>query len=230
MLSPAGLGSDYSGVAGAGIGLTSGHAKLGVKVGDFVLQPRFFVEGAYSTNFFREDSRSTVSGQVTPLSDVFMLQLRPGVGIYNPGFSKVAVSAGIDANIRLPLTGSNRATDKVDAGGVASLNVAIWPKGPFTLVLYEQFRRDLWTRPASAVSNVNRNQNKLGADMAIKPGGGAIEVKLSYRWDVQRYDDADTLDRDGHNMRFLASWRFYPLNFFFLESTLDMTDYPNTPS
>ena len=30
-------------------------------------------------------------------------------------------------------------------------------------------------------------KNKLGADMVIKPGGGAIELKLGYNWELDRY-------------------------------------------
>ena len=85
---------------------------------------------------------------------------------------------------------------------------------------------DLWNRPASTVANANRNKNKLGADMVIKPGGGAIELKLGYNGS-DHYDDAINMDVDQHRFRFVGSWRFYPLSYVFIESTFDMLDYPN---
>jgi len=94
-------------------------------------------------------------------------------------------------------------------------------------VLHEQFRRDLWTRPASSDSNANRNKNELGVDMTLKPGGGAIEFTLGYRWDIDRYDDASNMDIDRQRFRFLSSWRFYPLSYVFLESNFDLHSYPN---
>jgi hypothetical protein len=227
LISPAGLGPDYSGLLGVGIGLQPSTAEFGIEAGDFVVQPRLFLEAAYTTNFYREDLRSRVSGLTTELSDVFMLKLRPGIGMYNPGFSKVAVTAGIDANIRVPLSGSQTDKDLIDVGGVAHMAVSFFPKGPFTFVLHEQFRRDLWNRPASTVANANRNKNKLGADMVIKPGGGAIEFTLGYDWDIDRYDDASNMDVDQHRFRLLGSWRFYPLSYVFIESTFNMLDYPN---
>ena len=227
LLSPAGLGPDYSGLLGVGVGLQPTSAEFGIEAGDFVVQPRLFLEGAYTTNFYREDPRSQVSGQTTELTDVFMMKLRPGIGMYNPGFSKVAVTAGIDANIRVPLSGSETEKDLIDVGGVAHLAVSFFPRGPFTFVIHEQFRRDLWNRPASTVANANRNKNKLGADIVIKPGGGAIEFKLGYDWDLDRYDDATNMDVDQHRFRFVGSWRFYPLSYVFVESTFDMLDYPN---
>ena len=227
LLSPAGLGPDYSGLLGVGAGLQPATAEFGIKAGDFVVQPRLFLEGAFTTNFYREDARSLVSERTTELTDVFLMHLRPGIGMYNPGFTKVAVTAGIDANLRLPLSGSEQVTDQIDVGGVAHLAVSLFPRGPFTFVLHEQFRRDLWNRPASTIANANRNKNVLGAEMVAKPGGGAIEFKLGYNWDIDRYDDATNMDMDQHRMRFLGSWRFYPLSYVFLESTFDMLDYPN---
>lgn len=227
LLSPAGLGPEYSGLTGVGIGLEPSSAEFGLKAGDFVIQPRLFLEGAYTTNFYRSDPRSIVNNVPTPLVDVFMLQLRPGMGLYNPGFTNVAVSMGVDANVRLPLTGTKQETDQVDVGGVAHAAFSFFPKGPFNLVLHEQFRRDLWTRPASSDATANRNKNTLGADLNIKPGGGALVFTLGYKWDIDRYDDASNMDVDRHRFRFLSSLRFYPMSYVFLESTFDLLEYPN---
>ena len=85
---PCGIGSGLFRALGVGAGLQPTTAEFGIQAGDFVVQPRLFLEGAYTTNFYREDPRSQVSGQTTELTDVFMMQLRPGIGMYNPGFSR----------------------------------------------------------------------------------------------------------------------------------------------
>ena len=101
--SPTSLGA-YSGVTRTGEGLANTRPKFGIRAGDFVVQPRLFVESMYSTNFFREDPRN----EGTELSDVMALHLRPGVAIYNPGFTNVAFSLSADADGHLPLGSEER--------------------------------------------------------------------------------------------------------------------------
>ena len=86
--------SAYSGVTQTGEGLPNTRPKFGIRAGDFVVQPRLFIESMYSSNFFREDDRNTD----VELSEVMALHLRPGVAIYNPGFTNVAFSLAADAD------------------------------------------------------------------------------------------------------------------------------------
>ena len=61
IVSPGAFGPGYAGMLGAGRGIRTTVPGLGVgiRAGEFVLQPRFFVEGNYSTNFFRRSLNST---------------------------------------------------------------------------------------------------------------------------------------------------------------------------
>lgn len=229
LISPAGLGPQYTGLSGAGRGLGDRTAKYGIKAGSFVLQPRLFLETAYDTNFFRVDVRTVgLSGFATP-TGVFLLHLRPGLGLYNTGAKSVWVTATADADVRLPLTGGAAASDQTNVGGKAKLSVDFFPRSLFSFNLHDAFSRTLWTR-ASEFSNANMNRNQLGATLSLKPGGRALEVALGYDWNITRYDALATLSRDAHAFRFLTSWRFYPLTYAFLESTLNLTTYPDRPS
>ena len=78
LISPAGLGPVYSGLTGAGVGLLSKKPAYGVLAGDFILQPRFFLEGSYNSNFFRIDDRNGDA------EGVFTTHIRPGVALFNP--------------------------------------------------------------------------------------------------------------------------------------------------
>jgi len=220
LLSPAGLGPRYSGLVGAGVGLLSKKPRFGVTAGEFVIQPRFFLEGEFRTNFFREDSRADDPDAV------FALHLRPGVALFNPEFDRVALTVGLDLDVFMPLTGGDVATDQTNVGGRAQVSAAFFPKSPFTLTLHERFERTLWMRPQIA-TNGNQNRNVVGVDGSFHPGGRALDFTLGYAFDITRYDDIERIDMDEHHLRFLASWRFYPMTYTFIESTLTMSSYLN---
>jgi len=222
LISPAGLGPRYSGLLGAGVGLLSKKPRFGVSAGEFILQPRFFLESEYRTNFFRVDSR-----EATP-EGAFSLHVRPGVALFNPDYNDVAMSLGVDLDVFVP-TGPKRVSDQTNIGGVARLSVGLFPRSALSLTLHETFERTLWTRP-QITTNANRNHNVIGADFAFHPGGRALDFTLGYAYDLESYDDIDRLDSDTHFLRFLGSWRFYPMTYAFLESTLAFHGYARRTS
>jgi len=217
IISPAGLGPRYSGLLGAGVGLLSKKPRYGISAGEFVLQPRFFLESEYRTNFFRVDSRDAdPTGAVS-------LHVRPGVALFNPDYNDVAMSLGVDLDVFVPF-GDSSISDQTNLGGVARLSVALFPRSTFSLTLHETFERTLWTRP-QITTNANRNHNVIGADASFHPGGRALDFTLGYAYDIERFDDIDRIDSDSHLVRFLGSWRFYPMTYAFIESTLAQHTY-----
>ena len=217
LLSPAGLGPRYSGLVGAGVGLLSKKPGFGVAAGEFILQPRFFLESEYRSNFFRVDTRDTDP------EGAFALHVRPGLALFNPDYDDVALSLGVDVDVFVPF-GGDAITDRTNVGGVARLAVGLFPRSAFSLTLHETFERTLWMRPM-VTRNANRNHNVVGADLSFHPGGRALDFTLGYANDMERYDHLDTLDSDAHLFRFLGSWRFYPMTYAFLESTLAFREY-----
>ncbi|MGM0574835.1 MAG: hypothetical protein ACQEXJ_03770 [Myxococcota bacterium] len=221
VISPGSLGAEFSGLTQAGMGLPRTTPKYGLRAGEFIIQPRFFVEGAYTSNFFRVDTRDETAEE----EGVFSLHLRPGLAVFNPEYDKVSFKLGVDANVLLPFSDQDRVTKQKDVGLEADARVALFPKGALTLTFADSFNRQLWMRPAIGTDNGNRNHNELGADLSFHPGGGALEFKAGYRWGITRYDDLDDLDADNHQFDFLASWRFYPLSYAFLESNISLFEY-----
>ncbi|MFO0750258.1 MAG: outer membrane beta-barrel protein [Myxococcota bacterium] len=218
IISPAGLGPRYSGLVGAGVGLLSKKPRFGIAAGEFVIQPRFFLESEYRSNFFREDSRNGDP------DGVFSLHVRPGVALFNPEFENVALSMGLDLDVFVPMTGGSDATDQTNAGGKAHVSASFFPKKALTLTLHETFERSLWMRPDIA-ANGNQNHNIAGVDASFHPGGRALDFTLGYGYDLIRYDNIDRIDTDQHIFRFMGSWRFYPMTYAFLESTLALSTY-----
>jgi hypothetical protein len=217
IISLSGLGGAYSGFVGAGIGLLSRKPQFGIEAGEFILQPRFFLESEYRSNFFRQDSRNADAvGALT-------LHVRPGVALFNPQYDLVAFSFGTDLDVFLPF-GEGAVSNQTNIGARAQISAAFFPKSNFTLTLYDRFERQIWMRPI-VDRNANRNHNVAGVDLSLKPGGRALDFNLGYAFDINRFDEIGFLDTDTHRFRFLTSWRFFPQTFAFIESTLALTDY-----
>jgi hypothetical protein len=187
------------------------------------VQPRLFVESLYSTNFFREDPRN----EGTELSEVMALHLRPGVAIYNPGFTNVAFSLAADADGHLPLGSEERVAAQQDLGGDVHGKINLFPKRALSMALTGQFKRELWTRPSSGTGSADRNDVRAGANLAFHPGGRALEMKAGYSLNMTTYDELSSQNTDNHLLSFQTSWRFYPLSYLVLDATMRMTEYPD---
>ena len=218
--SPTSLGA-YSGVTQTGEGLPNTRPKFGIRAGDFVVQPRLFIESMYSSNFFREDDRNVNS----EISDVMALHLRPGLAIYNPGFTNVAFSLAADADGHFPLGDEERVKAQQDLGGDVHGKLNLFPKRALSMALNGRFKRELWTRPSSGTGSADRNDVTAGANLAFHPGGRALEMKLGYTLNMVTYDDLASQNTDSHRLSLQTSWRFYPLSYLILDATMRMVEY-----
>tara|TARA_B100000530_G_scaffold196589_2_gene125018 strand:+ start:40 stop:1428 length:1389 start_codon:yes stop_codon:yes gene_type:complete len=215
--------SAYSGVTQTGEGLPNTRPKFGIRAGDFVVQPRLFIESMYSSNFFREDDRNTD----VELSEVMALHLRPGVAIYNPGFTNVAFSLAADADGHFPFGEEERVQAQQDLGGDVHGKINLFPKRALSMALNGRFKRELWTRPSSGTGSADRNDITAGANLAFHPGGRALEMKLGYSLNMTAYDDLESQNTDRHRVSFQTSWRFYPLSYLVLDANMNMVEYPD---
>ena len=230
LVDPSGLGPNYSGPVRAGLGITRSGTTYGFRAGEFVIQPRFLFENEFSSNFFKIDTRNTrvVGGEEVevPETTAFTFHLRPGVAISNPNATTIKMSLKTDLDVMLPASDDDRVTDQTNLGLVADAGVTYTIPGLLSFGLKEVFRRELLVRPLSAAGgNSNRNMNRLGLDVTFHPGGGALEFELGYTWAAVLYDSLSGLDDHTHQLRFMSSWKFLPLNYLFIESTLGIQSY-----
>jgi hypothetical protein len=220
LISPRGLGSGYAGITGAGEGLPSPLPKFGFAAGTFILQPRLLLESQFSSNFFKNDSR--VADEVMALA----FRIRPGIGIFNPDYDWFGIKFGLDLDVFVPASDDDSVMDQTNVGVSSLLSIDLFSKSAFSLVIEDQFKRELLVRPISARNAVaHRNFNSAGMDVAFHPGGGALDFRTGYRYNLLRYDEMTDSDSDVHKMKFVASWRFLPLDYLFLDVDFAYTDY-----
>lgn len=223
VVSPANLGPEYTGFLRAGLGIVSQEkATYGFRAGEFVIQPRFLAEATVTDNFFKvDDTRKK--------EFVFSTHLRPGIAIYNPDYKLVSLNFTTDIDVLVPASEKAAIADQTNIGANAKAKVGFHIDRLMSISIVDSFARTLLVRPISAQSqSAHRNFNSAGADMSFHPGGGALDFTLGYRFNVTLYDDLKNLDEMSHIAKVLASWRFLPLNYAFVESNIEFKDYASS--
>ena len=221
VISAAELGAMHTGITGAGRGLPSRTPNFGFEAGIFVIQPRFLLEGAFSTNFFKVDA----DNPGVDTTGVFSFHLRPGLAIFNPSYDWLAFQFKTDLDVLLPVSGKDEVTRQTNVGLVADLTLNFFPREMLSFAIFETFRRDLLVRPLSGSTAAHRNHNSVGADISFHPGGQALDFTLGYRFKVQRFDELTDYDTNHHDIKLVASWRFLPLNYAFFETDFEVYQY-----
>ncbi len=110
---------------------------------------------------------------------------------------------------------------EVDAG----MELRLFPYSTFTVSIFDDYTR---TVPEWTGINVNRNTNRGGLKMRLKPGGGRLEFNLAYTFSFDLIDESDMFaftNKIGHEIRLNAKWRLLPKTAIFLEAIQQINSY-----
>jgi len=210
--------------SGRGIKNTVPGLGSGIRAGEFVLQPRFFVEGQYRTNFFKRSADSTTENEII---GAFTTHLRPGIALLNPNFRIFAISLSVDLNAQLPISDDEFIKDQKDVGVQVRAVETLFPKSALTFIFEEVFNRQLFTKPAGDDRNADRNHLRGGSSLAFHPGGRALELQLGYRYDRVWYEGVSENDTERHDFSLSTTLRFLPKSFVFLDARWNWLSYTN---
>lgn len=190
----------------------------GIKAGNFLIWPSLILEGRWNSNVFREDSTEEPD-------DAPVLRILPGIAVSNANPNKLAFQVGVGADVRFYLSEDDRVSEQQGVGITGDLRLDILPKGPVTITIRDQFRRELETRNFSTSETYNHNYNEAAAQIAIHPGGGALNIALGYGFLFDMYDDFPSADYYVHDFRFRTTWKFYPKTLALLEASIGLFDW-----
>jgi hypothetical protein len=115
----------------------------------------------------------------------------------------------------------------------AGAGLIILPGYPVTITLSDNFVR--MSQPPYSVGNPNidRDSNTLGLDLAIKPGGGRLQLNIGYAFGVDFYESPvyRDLNRFTHRLVLRLMWKFFPKTAIYIEGVETPTQYfnPGTP-
>ncbi len=219
---------------GPGIRLRS-EENRGIKAGDFIFWPSLIIEGRWDSNVFQQTDCDSIDAQPgkecdEKPTDAPVMRIVPGFAFSNANPNKVAFQFGVESGARLYFSDVAQVKDQRNFDLKSDLKIDILPKGPVTVSIMDSFRRTLDTRNFSTKSNYNSNYNRAGAQVAIHPGGGALNVRLGYGYVFNFFDEFDKGEYQEHEFEFLTTWRFYPKTAAFLSATGSMKDWDSSDS
>lgn len=189
--------------------------KRGVKLGEWKLFPRLFVEGRYDSNVFRDSDNTLPDGSTESPVSSGILNIRPGVAVANTNTRTVAFRLGALADFKQYLSGNDAAQEQGGFGATATLNAAFFPRNTFTFSVFDTFKRALNSPNRALPQNLNYIENQGGIAFSIRPGGTPkrkpLSFTLGYTNELRFFgDDFNAGDLMAHRGSFRALWLFFP--------------------
>jgi len=176
----------------------------------------------------------------------FILHIRPGAKVIEQGTElQLTGLANIDY---VDYTGWLAPTHQLSyLGAAVQAALAVGGQGPVGFNVSEAFNRsDQTTNPSLGIGSIT-DSNNLGARVAFRPGGGAIEAGLGYTFGIESYElhSAGDLgssctdsscngalygDFDSQTHRFAldARWKFFPKTAIVFDSSFELREYSTT--
>ena len=183
-------------------------------------------------------------GQVgVPVEDPadFILHIRPGARFVEQGTTvQFTGTANIDYVDYTGWLAPTHDLSYLGANVQAALDVA--KTGQVGLGVVENFSRsDHTSNPSLGIGSIT-DSNDIGARLAFRPGGGAIEAGLAYNFGVEAYElhaqgafacndpscngsDFGNFDSQTHRFAVDARWRFFPKTAIVFDSSFSIRHY-----
>ena len=219
----------FSSVAGAQIYSGTGALKLdpvprelGLKAGNFNIQPYLNVGYGYDSNLFYNDDTQWEKPTGSQL-----VKIVPGLKVINLNTRNLELNFGGSALIDQYISDNKAAKKQSNVGGDAKIAATFFKASPVSLRVSEQFRRALERRNSESNKNYNRNVNRVGAGVVFKPGGGALEMGVDYAFVADMFADVedDWGDLLYHDITLKGSWKFFPYTALVLDGNWQARSY-----
>lgn len=215
----AGMGSVRADV-GFGLPPVRDDILRGVGIGEFVLVPMVGVSAAYHSNLFREDVSEGPSAAT-------IVSVRPGLRLFNPDPSWVRLSWAAAGGFHWYFSDDPKAREQGRYSAESTLRADFLPRSMVGFFVQDTFLRDVQPRNDSSSATYDRNFNHAEAGIQIRPGGGALEIALSYAFNFDLFDSFSAADLFYHEGRLLATWDFLPKTAVFLDANLRFLNWRN---
>ncbi|MFH1530290.1 MAG: hypothetical protein ABIK09_06080 [Pseudomonadota bacterium] len=208
--------------ASSGLQLPPLRKVLGLDAAGFVFRPALTFSTEFNTNLFYADASDP-----TPPVDAWLIKVIPSLGFQSPTHSVLVVNAKGIFEFRKYFHERETVTKQSMFGGVASMDATFFPRGVVSVTLHEDFRRVIERRNFETTASWDRNFNKAGADINIRPGGRAMSFRVGYNFITDYFLDTtgDWGDVHRHDIHGRYSWKFFPFTALIFEAGWELHDY-----
>ncbi|MBM4372597.1 MAG: outer membrane beta-barrel protein, partial [Deltaproteobacteria bacterium] len=209
-------------IGSGALSLPTARPDLGFHAGGFVIRPELVLSTEYNTNLFYADEDDP--DDPTP---AWILRVIPGLQLQTPTHSVIVVNANGAFEYR-KYFGEEALVNRLSSlGGVAGLRAVFFPRSVVSVTISEDFRRLMERRNSETTTSWDRNFNKAGLDVDIRPGGGAMGVRVGYSFVSDYFVETlgDWGDLHRHDIHLRYSWRFFPFTALLVEGGVELNDY-----
>lgn len=193
----------------------------GVRLGDsLVFHPGVGVEAGYNSNVFHTDANEPGSGILRVAVDLDLATRPPqrreeSNGTVQQG--NIDFRLGVNAAYYEYLTSDDIVQEQRNVALGADLNLHILPTRPFSVILTDNFVRDIQPQNEVGPRNFNRDDNDARVTFQIAPGGGLFSIRFGYGFQLRYFEDdgnSGALQAMGnftsHEAFASVRWRFLP--------------------
>lgn len=197
----------------------------GIHVGEFRFSPRAEFFGGYDNNLFYDafdDPREPAR--------VALLDITAGLRVENPDFQDFRLQLDASGTYHRVFSPSETLNETQSSfGGDITFLGEFFPKSVFSFGVFDVFKHTIDAPNYSSDRTFNRLFNKVGAAVAFHPGNSegrsALDVELTYAYEINRFVDFERLDHDAHGFGFLLTWKFFPKTALVLDGNLRLESW-----
>ncbi len=203
----------------------------GIKLGEqLVLHLGLNADIRYDSNVFYESSNPTQAA-VLRLSPSIDLATRPAArGAGQPHKIDFRFYAAMDYNEIL--TGDAAVSSHRNFGVLGGFNLTLFPGFPVSVSFFDNFARTSQPPYSRQPYNIDRDVNELGIRFQWRPGGGRLQLDLSYVFGLDYFEvvQFQDLNRFYHRIDLRLMWKFFPKTAIFLDAQeMPITYWNNGP-
>ena len=192
----------------------------GIKLGDrLVFHPGIGVEGGYDNNIFLFPSEPIGAGRirVTATLDLATRSKQREGEKAKP--HSLDFDFGCLVIYNEYLSDNQAAQQQRNIDIEATLNLILFPQRIFSFFIFDNFLRHIEPRyDLTEGYSINKDRNVAKLGFKIAPGQGAFEVKLSYSFIINYYENGGNLsilgDSMEHEIDLSIKWKFLPKTAF----------------
>ncbi len=214
----------------------------GLQSGDFEFHPGIGAEVGYDSNWFlrtdKTDPRFVNGAPQNPPTDGALLRITPSLTLNTTrrtgeqaaaAASPFAFAAGVAATYR-EFFGKQELRDQRNISGNATARLDINNGRPVAFGVFASYQRLI--QPAVVADpnlSFNRSDVGAGADVAITPGGGTLDLRAGYQFFGALFEESNGAPYTNftHEVSIRNRWRFRPRTALFHETSLRFVSYPN---
>ena len=206
----------------------------GVRAGSLEIHPSAFVEGGIDNNVFYDAVEDDGA-----LNSASVLRAGGGIELSNTRSNNINFRLGGGFTYRHLVSladPESRISDEIveSRNGIADARanamLSILPRSSVTLELHERFKYTERPGYETSIAGFEKVQNSVGPDLRFRPGSGALELRLGYRFQIAQFLDASGLgaeraSNESHDVRMLTHWRWLPKTALLLDINYRVINY-----